>query len=179
LTTKLENILEGLILASSQAITTKELLSVLKYEWEGINSEDIEKELSKVSQNWEGKTLQLKKIASGWRFYTRDVLKPYLSILFKEKPQKYSRATLETLAVIVHKQPVTRNDIESIRGVSVSSQIIKSLEDRGWIEVIGQREIPGRPNLYATTRQFLDDMGLSTLDELPPFMEKEENIDVR
>ncbi len=175
----LEDILEGVLLAAAVPLAIRDIAHILSPHWGALADKEIEQHLHKLADNWQNKTLCLKKTASGWRFYTREILKPYLHILYAEKPPKYSRATLETLAIIVHQQPVTRSDIEAIRGVSVSSQIIKSLEDRGWIEVIGQREIPGRPNLYATTRQFLDDMGLSGLDELPPFMmDKEENLDV-
>jgi segregation and condensation protein B len=111
--------------------------------------------------------VELRESASGWRFQTTADVQEYLDRLNPEKPPKYSRATMETLAIIAYKQPVTRGDIEDIRGVTVSTQMVKQLEDRGWIEVIGHRDAPGRPGLYATTRHFLDDMGLKSLDQLP------------
>ena len=107
-------------------------------------------------------------LSTGWRFQSRPELREYLDRLHPEKPPKYTRATLETLAIIAYRQPVTRGDIEDIRGVTVNSQLIKQLEDRGWVEVIGHRETVGRPSLFATTRHFLDDMGIASLDQLPP-----------
>jgi len=115
--------------------------------------------------------VELVSLASGWRFQTRAEFRPYVERLFPEKPPRYSRAVMETLAIIAYRQPVTRGDIEDIRGVTVSGQIIQTLENRGWIDAVGQRETPGRPALYATTRKFLDDLGLRTLEELPPLEE--------
>ncbi|SOE48648.1 SMC-Scp complex subunit ScpB [Orrella dioscoreae] len=123
--------------------------------------------LDQLAQQWEPKGLALVQLASGWRFQSRPEMQRFLERLNPEKPPRYSRAVLETLAIIAWRQPVTRGDIEDIRGVTVSSQIIKSLEDRGWIETIGHRDAPGRPALLGTTRQFLDDLGLRALDELP------------
>ena len=123
--------------------------------------------LDELVRDWEGRGVELVALASGWRFQSRPELREYLDRLNPEKPPKYSRAVLETLAIIAYRQPVTRGDIEDIRGVAVSSQIIKQLEDRSWIEAIGYREAPGRPALYATTRQFLDDLGLASLEQLP------------
>lgn len=123
--------------------------------------------LAELMGEWEGRGVELRETASGWRFQTRADVQAHLDKLNPEKPPKYSRATMETLAIIAYKQPVTRGDIEDIRGVTVSSNIVKQLEDRGWIEVIGHREAPGRPGLYATTKQFLDDMGLASLSQLP------------
>ncbi|MBA4267309.1 MAG: SMC-Scp complex subunit ScpB, partial [Comamonadaceae bacterium] len=117
---------------------------------------------------WTGRGVELVHVASGWRFQSRPEMRSYLDRLHPEKPPKYSRATLETLAIIAYRQPVTRGDMEDIRGVTINSLIIKQLEDRGWIEVIGHRETVGRPALFATTRQFLDDLGLASLDQLPP-----------
>ena len=123
--------------------------------------------LDELVRDWEGRGVELVALASGWRFQSRPELREYLDRLNPEKPPKYSRAVLETLAIIAYRQPVTRGDIEDIRGVTVSSQIVKQLEDRNWIEAIGYREAPGRPALYATTRQFLDDLGLASLEQLP------------
>jgi len=124
--------------------------------------------LQSLQQAWEGRGMALVSLASGWRFQSRPAMQRYLQRLSPERPPKYSRAVLETLAIIAWRQPVTRGDIEDIRGVSVSSQIVRALEERGWIETIGHRDAPGRPALLGTTRQFLDDLGLRALDELPP-----------
>lgn len=132
-----------------------------------IDADSIKMLLEQVQAQWQHRGAELVCIASGWRFQSRPAMRQYLERLNPEKPPKYSRATLETLAIIAYKQPVTRGDIEDIRGVTVSSQIVKQLEDRGWIEVIGHRETLGRPALYATTRQFLDDLGLESLSALP------------
>ncbi len=124
--------------------------------------------LDELTRDWDGQGVELVSVATGWRFQSRPEMREYLDRLHPEKPPKYSRAVMETLAIIVHRQPVTRGDIEDIRGVTVASQIIKQLEDRGWIEAIGYRESPGRPALLATTKQFLDDLGLASLEQLPP-----------
>ena len=123
--------------------------------------------LDDLVREWEGRGVELVPLASGWRFQSRPEMREYLDRLNPEKPPKYSRAVLETLAIVAYRQPVTRGDIEDIRGVAVGSPIVKQLEDRGWIEAIGHREAPGRPALYATTRQFLDDLGVASLDQLP------------
>ena len=123
--------------------------------------------LDELSRDWDGRGVELVALASGWRFQSRPELREYLDRLHPEKPPRYSRAVLETLAIIAYRQPVTRGDIEDIRGVVVASQIVKQLEDRGWIEAIGHRETPGRPALYATTKAFLDDLGLASLEQLP------------
>jgi segregation and condensation protein B len=123
--------------------------------------------LEDLQREWVGRGVELVPLASGWRFQTRPEMREYLDKLKNEKPPRYSRATMETLAIIAYRQPVTRGDIEDIRGVAVATQVIKSLEDRGWIESIGHRDAPGRPALYATTRHFLDDLGLRSLEELP------------
>lgn len=123
--------------------------------------------LDELQRDWQGRGVELVTLASGWRFQSRPEMREYLDRLNPEKPPRYSRAVMETLAIVAYRQPVTRGDIEDIRGVTVSTQIVKQLEDRGWIETIGYRETPGRPSLYATTRQFLDDLGISGLDQLP------------
>jgi len=123
--------------------------------------------LDELVRDWESRGVELVPLASGWRFQSRPEMRTYLDRLHPEKPPKYSRAVMETLAIVAYRQPVTRGDIEEIRGVTVTSQIVKQLEDRGWIEAIGYRESPGRPALYATTRQFLDDLGISSLEQLP------------
>jgi segregation and condensation protein B len=135
---------------------------------DGVSADTVRTLLEDLRQDWSGRGVELVGLASGWRFQSKPAMRSYLDRLHPEKPPKYSRAVLETLAIIAYRQPVTRGDIEEIRGVTVNTQVVKQLEDRGWIEVIGHRDVPGRPALYATTRQFLDDLGLTALDELPP-----------
>ncbi len=135
---------------------------------EQFDNSAVRRLLETLQANWADGGLELVQLASGWRFQSRPSMQRYLERLSPEKPPKYSRAVMETLAIVAWRQPVTRGDIEDIRGVTVSSQIVKALEDRGWIEVIGHRDAPGRPALFGTTRQFLDDLGLRALDELPP-----------
>jgi segregation and condensation protein B len=134
---------------------------------EQVSRAAIAQMLLELAAAWQGRGVELVQLASGWRFQSRPEMRPFLDRLHPEKPPRYSRAVLETLAIIAYRQPVTRGDIEDIRGVTVSTQIVKQLEDRGWIESIGFRETPGRPALYATTRQFLDDLGLTSLAQLP------------
>jgi segregation and condensation protein B len=138
---------------------------------EDIGADTIKLMLEELRHDWSGKGIEIVSLSTGWRFQSRPEMKKYLERLNPEKPPKYTRATLETLAIIAYRQPVTRGDIEEIRGVTVNSQTIKMLEDRGWIESIGHRDVPGRPALFATTRQFLDDLGLTSLDQLPPLQQ--------
>jgi len=137
----------------------------------GVGSDKIKILLEELRQDWRDRGVEIVSLASGWRFQSRPEMKPYLDRIAPEKPPKYSRATLETLAIIAYRQPVTRGDIEEIRGVAVNSQTIKMLEDRGWIDVVGHREVPGRPALLGTTKQFLDDLGLAALSQLPPLQQ--------
>ncbi|QJD99055.1 SMC-Scp complex subunit ScpB [Massilia forsythiae] len=137
----------------------------------GLGSDIIKRLLEELRQDWQGRGIEIVSLASGWRFQSRPEMKPYLDRIAPEKPPKYSRATLETLAIIAYRQPVTRGDIEEIRGVAVNSQTVKMLEDRGWIDVVGYREVPGRPALLGTTKQFLDDLGLAALSQLPPLQQ--------
>jgi segregation and condensation protein B len=132
-----------------------------------LNADTVRVLLDEVRADWNGRGVELAAIATGWRFQSAPSMRPYLDRLNPERPPKYSRAVLETLAIIAYRQPVTRGDIEEIRGVTVSTNVIKALEDRGWVEVIGHRETPGRPELFATTKEFLDDLGLRSLEELP------------
>jgi segregation and condensation protein B len=135
-------------------------------------SEDmLRRALDELKTNWEGRGTELVQVAEGWRFQTRPEMQSYLARMRNEKPPRYSRAVLETLAIIAYRQPVTRGDVEDIRGVSVNAQIIKTLEERGWIEAVGHRDVPGRPALFATTPRFLSDLGLRSLQELPPLEE--------
>ena len=135
---------------------------------DGLSADTVRALLEDLRSEWSVRGVELVALATGWRFQSKPEMRPYLDRLNPEKPPKYSRAVLETLAIIAYRQPVTRGDIEEIRGVTVNTQVIKQLEDRNWIEVIGHRDVPGRPALYATTKQFLDDLGLKALDELPP-----------
>ncbi len=157
-------ILEAALICSQEALSLRELSAL----FEGALSPDtLRRLLAELQRGWDGRGLELVCVASGWRFQSRPELGPFLERLRPEKPPRYSRAVLETLAIIAYRQPVTRGDMEEIRGVTINSAIIKQLEDRGWIEVIGYRETVGRPALFATTRGFLDDLGLASLDQLP------------
>ncbi|WP_420093141.1 SMC-Scp complex subunit ScpB [Noviherbaspirillum denitrificans] len=138
---------------------------------ESVGADTIKSMLEELRNDWADKGIEIVSLSTGWRFQSRPEMKKYLERLNPEKPPKYTRATLETLAIIAYRQPVTRGDIEEIRGVTVNSQTIKMLEDRGWIESIGHRDVPGRPALFATTRQFLDDLGLTSLEQLPPLQD--------
>lgn len=159
-----KRVLETALICAPQPVTLRELRSLFD---DALGSDTIKDLLLDLQKDWALKGVELVQVASGWRFQSRPEMRVYLDKLHPEKPPKYTRATLETLAIIAYRQPVTRGDIEDIRGVTVNSLIIKQLEDRGWIEVIGHRETVGRPALFATTRQFLDDLGLQSLDQLP------------
>src|SRR5229473_5735376 len=163
-----KRVLEAALLASQEPLGVLELKRLFEGE---VNAETLRHLLAEIAEEWKGRSVELVSVASGWRFQTRPEFQPYVERLFPEKAPRYSRAVMETLAIIAYRQPVTRGDIEDVRGVSVSGQIIQALENRGWIDVVGQRETPGRPALYATTRQFLDDLGLRSLEELPPLEE--------
>lgn len=157
-------VLEAALLSANQPLTLPALRALFDGALDGAS---IERMLQQLQVQWQGRGVELVQVASGWRFQTRPEVREYLDRLNPDKPPRYSRAVLETLAIIAYRQPVTRGDIEDIRGVTVGSQIIKQLEDRGWIEEIGYRETVGRPALLATTRQFLDDLGLRSLADLP------------
>jgi segregation and condensation protein B len=158
-------VLEAALLCASSPMSLSELRKL--FDEETFSNDQFRQMLEALQQNWLDRGMELVELASGWRFQSRESMQRYLERLNPERVPKYSRAVMETLAIISWRQPVTRGDIEDIRGVTVSSQIIKTLEDRGWIEVIGHRDGPGRPGLLGTTRQFLDDLGLRALDELP------------
>jgi segregation and condensation protein B len=136
-----------------------------------LDAELVRKLLDELREEWSGRAVELVQVASGWRFQGATTLQPFLDRLSPEKPPRYSRAVMETLAIIAYQQPVTRGDIEAIRGVAVSTSVVTALMDRQWVEVVGHRETPGRPALYATTKTFLDDLGLRSLTELPPLSE--------
>ncbi|MGQ3165483.1 MAG: SMC-Scp complex subunit ScpB [Hydrogenophaga sp.] len=164
-TTDAKRVLETALICAPQPLSVRELGTLFDAE---ISADTLKTLLADLQLEWTGRGVELVQVASGWRFQSRPELRPYLDRLHPEKPPRYSRATLETLAIIAYRQPVTRGDMEDIRGVTINSLILKQLEDRGWVEVIGHRETVGRPALFATTRQFLDDLGLSSLDQLPP-----------
>lgn len=157
-------VLETALICAQEPLKLAELRKLFA---DDISADTVRTLLDTLKQDWSGRGVELVALASGWRFQSKPAMRSYLDRLHPEKPPKYSRAVLETLAIIGYRQPVTRGDIEEIRGVTVNTQVVKQLEDRGWIEVIGHRDVPGRPALYATTKQFLDDLGLSALDELP------------
>jgi segregation and condensation protein B len=159
-------IIEGLLFASSKPLTVKHIQQLLS-DTARFELEDIESSLQALKDDYQMRALELKQVASGYRFQIREHYSPWLAKLLVEKPAKYSRALLETLAIIAYRQPVTRGDIEDIRGVSVSSAMIQTLLEREWIKIVGQKEVPGRPNLYGTTPQFLDYFNLQTLNQLP------------
>ena len=159
-----KRVLETALICAPQPVTVRELRTLFN---DALGSDTVKMLLLQLQQDWALRGVELVQVATGWRFQSRPEMREYLDRLHPEKPPRYTRATLETLAIIAYRQPVTRGDIEDIRGVTVNSLIIKQLEDRGWVEVIGHRETVGRPALFATTRQFLDDLGLQSLDQLP------------
>ncbi|MEJ7931998.1 SMC-Scp complex subunit ScpB [Ramlibacter sp. AN1015] len=163
-TSDAKRVLETALICSPQPLPVRELRVLFNDE---LGADTIKTLLQELQDEWTPRGVELVQLAGGWRFQSRPQMREYLDRLHPEKPPRYTRATLETLAIIAYRQPVTRGDIEDIRGVTVNSLIIKQLEDRGWVEVIGHREAPGRPALFATTRQFLDDLGLASLDQLP------------
>ena len=159
-----KRILETALICSQQPLPLRDMRTLFN---DAIGADTLKTLLSELADDWSHRGVELKGVATGWRFQSRPEMREYLDRLHPEKPPRYTRATLETLAIIAYRQPVTRGDMEDIRGVTINSVLLKQLEDRGWVEVIGHREAPGRPALYATTRQFLDDLGLQSLDQLP------------
>lgn len=159
-----KRVLETALICAREPLPLRDMRSLFADE---VGPDTLRSLLDELVRDWNGRGVELVAVASGWRFQSRPEMREYLDRLNPEKPPKYSRAVMETLAIIAYRQPVTRGDIEDIRGVAVSTQVIKQLEDRGWVDVIGYREAPGRPALLATTRQFLDDLGLSSLEQLP------------
>ena len=159
-----KRILETALICAQQPLPLRELQTLFAGE---LGPDTLKALLQELQDDWAQRGVELVAVASGWRFQSRPELREYLDRLHPEKPPRYTRATLETLAIIAYRQPVTRGDMEDIRGVTINSLLLKQLEDRGWVEVIGHRETVGRPALYATTRQFLDDLGLQSLEQLP------------
>ena len=163
-TAQAKRVLETALLCSTQPVTVRDMRVLFD---DALGADTLKVLLEELQMEWAERGLELISVATGWRFQSRPELRIYLDKLNPEKPPKYTRAVMETLAIIAYRQPVTRGDMEDIRGVTINTQILKQLEDRGWVEVIGHRESVGRPGLYATTRHFLDDLGLSSLDQLP------------
>jgi len=159
-----KRVLETALICAQQPLPLREMGVLFNG---ALNSDSIKLALADLQNDWTGRGVELVQVATGWRFQSSPQMREYLDRLHPEKPPRYSRATLETLAIIAYRQPVTRGDMEDIRGVTINSLILKQLEDRGWVDVIGHRETVGRPALYATTKQFLDDLGVRSLDELP------------
>ena len=162
----LEKIVESLLLSASRPLSESDILKVFSQE-EDIKIDDIRIALSDLKEFYSDRSFELVKVASGFRLKISQDYSPWISKLWESKPQKYSRAMMETLALIAYKQPITRGEIEEVRGVSVSSQIIRTLLERSWIKVVGHRDVPGRPALLSTTKEFLDDLNISKLSELP------------
>jgi len=163
-TAEAKRVLEAALICSQQPLPVRDMRVLFQDE---LSADTVKTLLLDLQSEWSQRSVELVNVASGWRFQSRPEMREYLDRLHPEKPPRYTRATLETLAIIAYRQPATRGDMEEIRGVTISAMIIKQLEDRGWIEVIGHRETVGRPALFATTRQFLDDLGLTSLDQLP------------
>jgi len=182
-TAEAKKVLETALLCAREALTIHSLKKLFvdaddgRAGSGGVGADTIKQLLEELRRDWAGKGVEVVSLASGWRFQSRPEMKQYLDRISPEKPPRYSRATLETLAIIAYRQPVTRGDIEEIRGVAVNSQTIKMLEDRGWVDAIGYRDVVGRPALLATTRQFLDDLGLKSLSQLPPLQQLSEMRD--
>jgi len=164
----LKRVLEAALLTAQEPLSLAELK---KLSDEPLENRVLEELLAQLAQECAGRGVELNRVANGWRFRARPEMQRYLDRLNPQKPPRYSRAVMETLAIIAYRQPVTRGDIEEIRGVAVSAQILKTLEARGWIDVIGTRDAPGKPGLYATTKKMLDDLNLRSLQELPPLQE--------
>ncbi|MCU7973695.1 SMC-Scp complex subunit ScpB [Shewanella sp. SW36] len=170
--TQLKQLIEASLFVLGKPLSAKMLKDTVLVDFT-VSRDKIKAALDELQQDYQDRGVQLVKVAGGYRFQTLEVLSPFLQPLWQEKAPKYSRATLETLAVIAYRQPVTRGDIEQVRGVAISSHIIKSLSDRHWIKVVGHKEVPGRPALYATTLEFLAYFGLDTLADLPPLSDTE------
>jgi len=174
-TSLVKSVLEAALLAAREPLSPSDLKKMFD---ETLSNDTLRKLLDQLREEWAGRPLELIQLASGWRFRTRAEFLPYLERLNPERPPKYSRAVLETLAIIAYRQPVTRGDIEEIRGVAVNSNVVKTLEERGWIDVVGHRDTPGRPALFATTKKFLDDLGLRSVSELPPLEQISQTLEL-
>ena len=172
---QVKRVLEAALLAAREPMTPNDMKKMFDEE---LSTDTLRKLLDQLREDWVERPVELIQLASGWRFRTRAEYLPYLERLNPERPPKYSRAVLETLAIIAYRQPVTRGDIEEIRGVAVNTNVVKTLEERGWIDVVGHRDTPGRPALFATTKQFLDDLGLRSVSELPPLEQISQTLEL-
>lgn len=178
-TLEAKRVLETALLCAHEPLSVADMRKLFAESGEAgeeVGADTIRLMLEELRGDWADKGIEIVSLSTGWRFQSRPEMKKYLDRLNPEKPPKYTRATLETLAIIAYRQPVTRGDIEEIRGVTVNSQTIKMLEDRGWIEAIGHRDVPGRPALFATTKQFLDDLGMTSLEQLPPLQDMSREV---
>ena len=173
-TSEAKRVLETALICATAPMSLREMRALFD---DQLGLDTLRSLLDELLRDWQDRGVELVALASGWRLQSRPEMRGFLDRLHPEKPPRYSRAAMETLAIVAYRQPVTRGDIEDIRGVTVSTQIVKQLEDRGWVEVIGYREAPGRPGLYATTKQFLDDLGLVSLDQLPPITTPGDGVD--
>ena len=172
---QVKRVLEAALLAAREPMTPNDMKKMFDEE---LSTDTLRRLLDQLREEWAERPVELIQLASGWRFRTRAEYLPFLERLNPEKPPKYSRAVLETLAIIAYRQPVTRGDIEEIRGVAVNANVVKTLEERGWIDVVGHRDTPGRPALFATTKQFLDDLGLRSVSELPPLEQISQTLEL-
>jgi segregation and condensation protein B len=168
-----KRVLEAALLSASEPLTVQQLRRLFAGE---VAADNIRKVLDELKDEWSARSIELTAVASGWRFRVKPEYQKFLDRIATEKPPRYSRAVLETLAIVAYRQPVTRGDIEDVRGVAVSPPTLKALEERGWIEVVGHRETPGRPAIFATTKRFLDDLNLRSLEELPPLEELQSSL---
>ena len=168
---QIKNIVEAALMAAEKALNIDRLLLLFELDEEKPTRDQIKEALETLQAECEGRGVELKRVASGYRYQTRTEVQPWVARLWQEKPPRYTRALLETLSLIVYRQPITRGEIEEVRGVSVSSSIIKTLLEREWIKVVGHKEVPGRPALYGSTKQFLDYFNIKTLNELPSLSE--------
>jgi len=173
--TDAKTVLETALLSSQEPLAIADLRKLFDQE---IGADTLRRLLDELREGWRDRGIELVNLASGWRFQTRPEFQPYLDRISPEKAPRYSRAVLETLAIVAYRQPVTRGDIEDVRGVTVSPGVVRTLEARGWIDVVGHRDAPGRPVLYATTKKFLDDLGLRSLQELPPLEEITKSLEL-
>ena len=168
---ELKRVIEASLMAADNALSMDRLIRLFEQDVDQPTREQIRKAIASLQQECEGRGVELRKVASGWRYQTRPDVQPWVARLWQEKPPRYSRALLETLSLIVYRQPITRGEIEEVRGVSVSSNIIKTLLEREWVRVVGHKEVPGRPALYGSTQQFLDYFNMKSLDEMPSLAE--------
>jgi len=171
--THVKRVLEAALLSAPEPLTVQQLRRLFAGE---VAADNIRKVLDELKDEWSARSIELTAVASGWRFRVKPEYQKFLDRIANEKPPRYSRAVLETLAIVAYRQPVTRGDIEDVRGVAVSPPTLKALEERGWIEVVGHRETPGRPAIFATTKRFLDDLNLRSLEELPPLEELQSSL---